>query len=355
MSSKLKNEIDLLETSPNGIISSTGVTSPNTGMSSSNTGMTSPNTGMTLSNTGMISNNGIITPNSQPSFIQNLPPEIWKQHICSFLNRKDLGLLRLVCKWFCEKIAIYPIWKQWCLIDSAEAYWKSSIQFSWNFHLYGVYSSLNTSKISDKLLQSLPPTVKELDLHNSYETLSHGFPETVPSFIEKIVFPFFEVNDILKEQHILSLLLNKTNLKIEFIQGVRFSVLGWASYCGYIETVRFLILQQDEKSLPSFLDQTHGFLGSTSLYIACQKNYESLVKLLLEKGANPNKPIVENRWTPLMIAAFYGRVSIIQLLLKYGASTSDSIVNSEGSTALKIAQQRNHNSFVVNLLKQKTS
>ena len=56
--------------------------------------------------------------------------------------------------------------------------------------------------------------------------------------------------------------------------------------------------------------------GMTMLYTASEDDYESIVRILLTKGADPNVVIDNLLDTPLHIASYCGHSNIVQLLLK---------------------------------------
>jgi ankyrin repeat protein len=60
------------------------------------------------------------------------------------------------------------------------------------------------------------------------------------------------------------------------------------------------------------------------LFEACSSGYLTIVKLLLENGANPN-PKLENEWSPLRLACFGGNKDIAELLLLHGADINDDV------------------------------
>lgn len=72
-------------------------------------------------------------------------------------------------------------------------------------------------------------------------------------------------------------------------------------------------------------------------------NSASVVTVLLEQGANPNKKNNKGQ-TPLMIAASSDRVDLVKLLLIYGADRS--IKDDDENTALDIAKEKNRQSVV---------
>lgn len=69
-------------------------------------------------------------------FLTKVPQEIWRSNILVFFTKKDLGLLRLSCKWFKELIQIY--WKQWIPIDQYENCGKMYEHLDWELSIYGI-------------------------------------------------------------------------------------------------------------------------------------------------------------------------------------------------------------------------
>ncbi|KAI6083633.1 hypothetical protein F4821DRAFT_244467 [Hypoxylon rubiginosum] len=59
--------------------------------------------------------------------------------------------------------------------------------------------------------------------------------------------------------------------------------------------------------------------GDTALHIAARREHPEILKLLLDKGANPNVPNLKGR-TPLAEAALFGRFLNVEHLLDHGAN-----------------------------------
>lgn len=94
-----------------------------------------------------------------------------------------------------------------------------------------------------------------------------------------------------------------------------------------------------------------GEKGETALCLASEGGYESVVKALLRKDANPNLATHDGA-TPLYIAAFRGRPKIVSLLLTHNA---DENVKYKGLTPLGIAAYRENTESVTALLKHAAS
>ena len=88
----------------------------------------------------------------------------------------------------------------------------------------------------------------------------------------------------------------------------------------------------------------------TALMIACERCHESVVRLLLENGANVNDKD-NNEWTSLMVACVVGHENICHLLLDYGANVNDK--NKNGYTALMRACEGGYESVVRLLIENK--
>jgi len=76
--------------------------------------------------------------------------------------------------------------------------------------------------------------------------------------------------------------------------------------------------------------------GQTPLYAACKEGHESIVRLLLSKGANPNVPnkltTSKDLWSPLQIAVDRGFLVIVGMLIENGIE-----LNPPGEPLLHIA------------------
>jgi len=89
------------------------------------------------------------------------------------------------------------------------------------------------------------------------------------------------------------------------------------------------------------------YVGESPLSCAVSQGFEPFVKLLLEKGANPNQPCSLENARPLHLAASTGHLNIMALLLLYGAYSSAQ--DDEGDTPLHWAV-RNGNVEATRLL-----
>lgn len=95
--------------------------------------------------------------------------------------------------------------------------------------------------------------------------------------------------------------------------------------------------------------------GRTALSFAVQNQNESMVKLLLDYKANVNCSAtggIRNTWTPLSFAVDSGHTGFVKLLLDSGAVV-DSVITNIGSghqTMLSLAAQREHGAIVKLLL-----
>src|SRR5207248_569371 len=85
------------------------------------------------------------------------------------------------------------------------------------------------------------------------------------------------------------------------------------------------------------------YYGWTALHIAAESGDEALVRLLLDKGADPNTKRTGFSWaesTALHIAAACGHEAVVDVLLEKGADIE--IKNNEEETALHIAARNGH-------------
>jgi ankyrin repeat protein len=89
--------------------------------------------------------------------------------------------------------------------------------------------------------------------------------------------------------------------------------------------------------------------ADTPLYLACQQGETEIIRLLLEKKADPNQKCFDG-WTPLHTAAVRGRADVVDSLLKAGADHN--IRNNYESTPIILAAG-NGSDDVVRLLLSK--
>lgn len=122
----------------------------------------------------------------------------------------------------------------------------------------------------------------------------------------------------------------------------KFTPLCLAAYCCCVDIVKFFI---DAGVDVNQLDKRD---RATSLYVASQKNYVDVVRLLLEAKASTVKA-KNGGWTPLHIASKRGHVEVVDLLLKAGARFNRKTYL--GDVPLHLASREGHVEVVKLLLK----
>ncbi len=96
-------------------------------------------------------------------------------------------------------------------------------------------------------------------------------------------------------------------------------------------------------------EAVEGLAGNNALYGTCSFNFESIVRLLLDRGARPNLKTIRNE-TPLHLASRYGSVDIVQALLDHGAHLN--VPCEPFGTALVAASSARDNSMVTFLIEK---
>ena len=91
--------------------------------------------------------------------------------------------------------------------------------------------------------------------------------------------------------------------------------------------------------------------GQTALLYAAKRSFNQAAALLLEKGAEVNVQSKKKRVTPLMLAAVWNNVELLQMLLDKGADPG--LTDIFGRTA-KILAQKKGNAAIVELLTEPT-
>ncbi|RXZ80989.1 ankyrin repeat domain-containing protein [Paenibacillaceae bacterium] len=116
-----------------------------------------------------------------------------------------------------------------------------------------------------------------------------------------------------------------------------FLALNLASHFGHEETVQLLL----DSGVNVNGRTKDGNLDNMALHASVLGNYVHIAKLLLEYGADINgrcKGQLRADFTPLHVAAFFGRDAMIELFLQYGVDRT--AVNADGDTAYALAQRK---------------
>ena len=108
------------------------------------------------------------------------------------------------------------------------------------------------------------------------------------------------------------------------------SALYYASKNGYLEIVKHMIEKGAEVN-------TEVSWGRTALHLASTKE---IAKLLIEKGANPNKREISHNYTPLHLASLFGYTEVANVLIEKG--TDINAVDNFGKTALHLGLEKSH-------------
>ncbi|OPA78637.1 hypothetical protein BVG16_12300 [Paenibacillus selenitireducens] len=118
-----------------------------------------------------------------------------------------------------------------------------------------------------------------------------------------------------------------------------FTPLGLASHFGNEETVKFLLDHGADVNARS-KDEN---LNNMAIHAAIAGNHEHVVRTLIANGADINAKC-EGKWrsgyTPLHVAGYFGRESIIKLLLENDADKTS--LNDDGETAYTVAILKGH-------------
>lgn len=133
---------------------------------------------------------------------------------------------------------------------------------------------------------------------------------------------------------------NKNNKKIQLVDITTEKLIKLVSK-GDQESIEHYLDSHSNKVINNVLDHA----GNRLLHIAVQYKQNNLVKMLLERGANPNLTKIQYHvngnlmFTPLHIAVKENNTGAVPLLIKYGADTTiaDGYCYTHGRTPLRTA------------------
>ena len=131
--------------------------------------------------------------------------------------------------------------------------------------------------------------------------------------------------------------LLKRGARLELADSKGYTALAWASCSGFRGVVELLL---GKGALASGASRP-------TLYGASRNAHLDIVRMLLEHGADPNRPTTGG-YTPLFAAAAEGQAEVARLLLQKGAIVDVACLS--GATPLYMAAQEGHTEVVELLL-----
>ena len=152
------------------------------------------------------------------------------------------------------------------------------------------------------------------------------------------IFDAVRKNDIIRVRELLDSGVNPNTKNL-----MGFTSLMYASLDGHTDIVKLLLERGADPNIK------HRFYGHTALMKATENSHIDIIRILLEKGANPN---IRNElgYTPLISASREGHIEIVRLLLENGADPN--IKNNWGETPLMMASISGHSDIVRLLLER---
>jgi len=181
----------------------------------------------------------------------------------------------------------------------------------------------NNEKLFDKVLDNIDSPQSYMEIVEPHDLSALQIAARMNSpFINKLLEKISQIptevdrNNILNQENPLS---NKTALMI-------------AAAHGYTEASRVLI---EKGAAPNKANAA----GWTALMFAAENGHAKAIRVLIEKGADLNK-VDKDEWTPLMIAAKKGHAEAIRVLMEKGADPNQ--VNKDDMTSLFIAAAKGY-------------
>ena len=254
----------------------------------------------------------------QSGALENSQPNVLRdnRHLCSF------PLLRYAGLYWHEHARSLPRLADVFNLSLPFYHKESQIRMSW----LKAYWDLGWFRypISSKLSEAPPTPFKPLPFKLLHFASLFGLLPLMENLL---------ITKNMIEKMKLSYRLNKCDS-----QGT--TALMWACMGGH-ETVVRLLLEKGANIEAKDQDQ------QTALLIAAEGGYESVVRLLLEKGANIEAKDGLQQ-TALSTAAYFGHEAVVRLLLEKGANTEAK--DQSGTTALLVAADRGYEAVVRLLL-----
>lgn len=320
-----------------------------------------------------------------------LPKDIWINHICKFLQKKDLKHLRTVNRWFWKEIVVLPIWKQWIPLEYILNLNFNSVDKEHHLNrIYGLFTPKNFQfdpkqlrffppslielslentaitdlqlrllptnlvkldlsycrNITDQCLKLIPTSVKELILKQCPKLTDEGIAH-IPDTVVKLNLSYYyktltnkaleTLPSSLQELNIYGcskindegILLLPTHIKMIFKSpSMDYTPLMYFCDADNLDKARLII----EKGVN--VNQTNS-KGYTALHFSSKNGSEQTVSFLLEHGADPNKGTFDLAITPLYLSLLSQKLEICELLLKKGADPNKKWLNNRGFNGLE--------------------
>jgi ankyrin repeat protein len=123
----------------------------------------------------------------------------------------------------------------------------------------------------------------------------------------------------------------------------RGTALHYAALCGLERILEFLVITHSQDV------HSRAFNESTALHVASDRGHGEVVRILLERGADPTMQDKDG-WTAFHFASSRGHVEVVQILLEQGADLTAQA--KDGGTAFHFASSSGHVEVIRILLEQ---
>lgn len=249
------------------------------------------------------------------SQFEDIPDDIFLNHIFFYLTKQELSVLRLICIKLWKMVG--RIWKQWVPLDLLQNLFQTYEQLGWNKpRIYGIYATKpirHNTILSPKFLSLARKDeleqIRHWDFGKMMGTLNIMLQLVNLHQAETLILNFW---DNLTESDLVELITRFPHLSITFKMdsSSSFNLLYYASFHCYLQLGKLLL---QNKTVQENIDLQCGPHGQTCLFVACLNRHTEMVELLVNGGAKAIIPRFSDNLSPYVLAQQTQQCDILKI------------------------------------------